>query len=562
MLYPLPVSSGIKAKHVNEVNKKILIDETFDKYPKLKESIEHFILGKDPNGLIKKEKDALNKILYSKDRAVMLEDAPYEYLLNKAFSSTVELKDLPIEDKAFITSILKLKGIDGGELSKSVVTDYKDLILYAKNNKDKLTEPVEEILTDKQIEEYFENNKVKSIVALLTAGGHPSRQRLEQRLNKYDKTLDTINYLFHIPELRDDLITICENQNKVNPAEIIKFFELSKGILDLGKTNAELKKIINQSILPEGINIDYLSEQYLKTLNRTLNTNIKEVDTKRWDLSNVYTIPYFLKLDLPEHKDRFKDLFISTLNDSYYELIHNTEKEYGLSNIKTAKLFKNNGLNYRNWLDYNKEKPFTLLARTEYTNSKINIPKDAKFPKNNEDFTIRVWKRNPGKDLFQGSTAGQCIALDGVNGFAGVDELLYTYAQLIEVVNKTKNKSIGNACVYWIKDNNEQKALLIDSIGIHTEYENNPQIRKELFEYIKGYANDIADKPVKIYIGNQFNKLDISDLAEPQIGKFKIIGNTNKLKSYLDAIIAKDRFERYTVIDDTKDYIMELREIK
>ena len=57
-------------------------------------------------------------------------------------------------------------------------------------------------------------------------------------------------------------------------------------------------------------------------------------------------------------------------------MIHNPEKEYGLSNIKTAKLFKNNGLNYRNWLDYNKEKPFTLLARTEYTNSKINIPKD------------------------------------------------------------------------------------------------------------------------------------------------------------------------------------------
>ncbi len=243
-------------------------------------------------------------------------------------------------------------------------------------------------------------------------------------------------------------------------------------------------------------------------------------------------------------------------------MIHNPEKEYGLSNIKTAKLFKNNGLNYRNWLDYNKEKPFTLLARTEYTNSKINIPKDAKFPKNNEDFTIRVWKRNPGKDLFQGSTAGQCIALDGVNGFAGVDELLYTYAQLIEVVNKSKNKSVGNACVYWIKDTNNQKSLLIDSIGIHTEYENNPQIRKEIFEYVKEYAKDIAGEPVKIYIGNQFNKLDISDLSEPQIGTFKIIGNTNKLKSYLDAIIAKDRFERYTVIDERKDYIMELREVK
>lgn len=563
MLYPLPVSSGIKAKHVNEINKYIISDDKFSAYPKLKKMVESFISGKYLDEFIKKEEDALNTILYTtNDNTVMLEDAPYTELLNKAFSTAIELEDLSIKEKAFITSILKLKGIDGGELSKAVVNDYKNLIQYAKDNKDKLTEPVEAILSDNQIDTYFENNKAKSIIALLTAGGHPSRQRLEHRLNKYDKTLDTINYLFHIPELRKDLITICENQNKVNPAEIIKFFELSKGFLDLGITNDELKNLINKSILPEGINIDYLSTEYLKTLNKTLNTNIEEIDTEKWDLSNVYTIPYFLKLDLPEHKDRFKDLFIATLNNSYDKLIHNPEKEYGLSNIKTAKLFENNGLNYKKWLNYNKENSFTLLTKTEYENRKTNIPIEAKFPKNNEDFSVRVWKRNPERDLFQGSTAGQCIALDGVNGFAGVDELLYTYAQLIEVVNKSKNKSVGNACVYWIKDTNNQKSLLIDSIGIHTEYENNPQIRKEIFEYVKEYAKDIADEPVKIYIGNQFNKLDISDLSEPQIGIFKIIGNTNKLKSYLDAIIAKDRFERYTVIDERKDYIMELREVK
>lgn len=33
------------------------------------------------------------------------------------------------------------------------------------------------------------------------------------------------------------------------------------------------------------------------------------------------------------------------------------------------------------------------------------------------------------------------------------------------------------------------------------------------------------------------------------------------LKSYLDATIAKDRFERYTTIDHSKDYLMEMREI-
>ena len=39
MLYPLPVSSGIKAKHVQEINKKILSDEFIEKHPLLKDLI-------------------------------------------------------------------------------------------------------------------------------------------------------------------------------------------------------------------------------------------------------------------------------------------------------------------------------------------------------------------------------------------------------------------------------------------------------------------------------------------------------------------------------------------
>lgn len=469
---------------------------------------------------------------------------------------------MPIKEKAFLVSILKSVQYDGGELGKCVLSEYHNLIQYAKENKDKLTEPVEAILTDLQIKKYFEKNKTKSIVSLLTAGSHPSRQRLEHRLNKFEKTLDTINYLFHIPELRENLITICKNQNKVNPAEIIKFFELSKGFMDLGIRPDELRQIINKSILKEGINIDYMSTEYLKKLHLHFTCGkLNNVIAQNRDLSNVYTIPYFLKQDLPEHQNSFKNIFLSTIKNDFMQFIHNPENTFGAGNLKTKELFTENGLDYVKWLNYNKESNFTLLTKSEYYKSHHNILNDFKFPKQNEEFSIRVWHRDPQKDLFQGSTAGQCIALDGINCFAGVDELLYSYAQLVEVVNKSKNKPVGNACIYWIKDADNNKALLIDSIGIHAEYENNPQIKKEIFAYIKDYAKDISKEPVRIYIGNQFNKLDVSDLSEVKRGMFKILGNTNSLKSYLDAIIAKDRYERYTTIDPSKNYLMEMREI-
>ena len=564
LLYPLPVSSGIKAKHVQEINKNILSDDYLGKYPVFKNSIKKFLLDNNEKDLLLKEKNSLNSIMYSNTNVdnILIDDIPYIDLINKAFNNIHILKDISIKEKALVLSILQDFSIDGGELGKNCIKEYHNLIQYAKDNKEKLTEPVEDLLTDNEIDSYFEKNKIKSFIALSTIGGHPTRQRLEHRLNKFDKSLNTIEVLFNIPELRDDLVTICKNQNKVNPAEIIKFLELSKGFLDLGKSFLELRKIMNSSILNEGINIDYLSEEYLKTLFLSYNKQAKFPDFSKWDLNNVYTIPYFLSNNSLEHKEKFKELFLSTINNGYYDLIHSSNNSYGQGNIKTMNLFKDNDLNYNIWLNYNKEKTFSLLSKSEYIKQQKDILAISKFPKQSEECTIRVWKRNPQQDLFQGRTAAQCIALDGINGFAGVDELLYSYAQLIEIVNKSKNKTIGNACSYWIKDDFGNKALLIDSIGIHPEYENNPQIRNEIFAFAKEYASVVSGEPTKIYIGNQFNKLDVQDLSQPIKDKFKIIGNTNNQKSYLDAIIAKDRHERYTIIDDNKDYLMEIREIK
>ena len=562
MLYPLPVSSGIKAKHVQDINKKILSDEFIDKHPLLKDSIQKFLFNNDQKSLNMQEDSALNNMMYSKEmsKQFFIGDVPYSQLLDRAFENIPELKGISINDKALILSILKSFGVDGGEFIKNGVKDYKNLIQYAKDNRERLTEPVEQILSDNEIDKYFENNKTKSIIALLTIGGHPARQRLEQRLNKFDRTLETINFLFKIPEIREDLVTICNNQNKVNPAEIIKFMELSKGALDLGLKLPDLKKNINNSILENGINVDYLSKEYLKLL-AIKNGEKKALDFTDWDLSNVYTIPYFLNNNSEYHRENFKNLFLSTLYNNYHHFIHDSSQPHGLGNRITKELFKQNKLDYNKWLNYDKVRNLTLLPKSDYIKTYSDSVSNSKFPKQSEELCLRVWKRIPARDLFQGSTAGQCIALDGVNGFAGVDELLYTYAQLVEIINNAKNKSIGNACLYWIKDKNDKKALLIDSIGIHTEYENNPQIRNEIFSFVQEYGNTVAGQPVDIYIGNQFNKLEVKDLSEPIKDEFQIIGSTGGKQTYLDAIIAKNRHDRYTTIDNKKPFLMEIRKI-
>ena len=55
--------------------------------------------------------------------------------------------------------------------------------------------------------------------------------------------------------------------------------------------------------------------------------------------------------------------------------------------------------------------------------------------------------------------------------------------------------------------------------------------------------------------------LQVTDLSEPIKDKFQIIGNTGGKQTYLDAIIAKNRHDRYTTIDNENPFLMEIRKI-
>ena len=157
------------------------------------------------------------------------------------------------------------------------------------------------------------------------------------------------------------------------------------------------------------------------------------------------------------------------------------------------------------------------------------------------DYTIKMWDRNPIKDIFQGNYSDCCIQMDGSNGQAMAQYLLYTMFNMIEILDNNTGKTIGNSLCYFAKNDMDELVLVLDNIEIHPNYkllgEAGVKFRKAIVEYARRVAKTVCpDENVKIYLGTKYNDVETSDIVE----KSKTVRILGKLSCdeeyYLDAM--------------------------
>lgn len=555
-IYPLANYPKIKSKEINEINSHILTDEVINN----DEDIWKYTAD-----LLKNKNLQAGKILSQKEDEVFInikngnikENNVFFSFINNSFSGVPEVLNLSIKEKADLLKTLKSLNIDGAILKKQLLPDFVELVNHAKNNKNALTEPVQLIMDDNEIEKYFSDNSLKILKALMLIGKDSLKLRLTQRLNKFENTINSANNIIAIPGINTNVLNICKNQGKQNMFEVIKFVELIDGMVDLNTDNSIIISYIKQSKNNSNVNIELLSKNYIKELSKKY---MIDANADSWNYDYVYTIPKFLTKSGEWYKAGLLKLISLPDKNAYTDYIHSSVNSFGVANNKTKISFVRNNLDYDEWMN----NPDTI--NIDFYNRRLGEKKDKTIYKSAinplEKLTFKIWDRNPKQDLFQGSSAIQCIALDGINKNAGVDELLYSYAQLIELYNNTQNKSVGNACVYWVKTADNQKALIIDSVSVNQDYKNDFPLRNALFKYAKAFAKKVANEDIPVYIGNKFNKFNLDDLPAPELKQCRIIGDTNGKKVYLDAIIAEDTASRYVTVSDDKQFDMELRRIR
>ena len=193
-------------------------------------------------------------------------------------------------------------------------------------------------------------------------------------------------------------------------------------------------------------------------------------------------------------------------------------------------------------------KTLTILDHLNQRIDDLSKVQDGKATKT-LDLTIKMWDRNPQKDIFQGNYSTCCIGMGGGNGSAMPYYIMDTAYNMIELVDNTTGKTIGNALCYMVKGENGKPSFIVDNIEINNSEKPSDEVGKQIRSSITEYASKIAkdvtgSDEVPIYLGGQYNDVLISDLPT-STEKVQFIGDVNREDIYMDLYtgwIDKDEF--------------------
>ncbi|MBR6099552.1 hypothetical protein IKP85_07375 [bacterium] len=151
--------------------------------------------------------------------------------------------------------------------------------------------------------------------------------------------------------------------------------------------------------------------------------------------------------------------------------------------------------------------------------------------------TIKMWDRNPQKDIYQGNYSTCCIGMGNGNGSAMPHYIMDTAYNMIEIVDNVSGRPIGNAlCYFAIVDG--KRALIIDNIEINNGQKPSAEIGRTLRDKIAEYAANVAKavtgrEDTPIFMGDNYNDVPTNDL-KAETHKFQFIGKVDSDNIYMD----------------------------
>ena len=160
-------------------------------------------------------------------------------------------------------------------------------------------------------------------------------------------------------------------------------------------------------------------------------------------------------------------------------------------------------------------------------------------PKEKEiDWTVKMWKRNPQHDLFQGNYSTCCIGLGKTNGKFMPLYLLNTAFNMLEIVDNVSGETVGNALCYFVGTDTGNPALVIDNIEIKNSEKPSDKtgliVRDAIFKYAKNLAREVyGNDIIQIILGGKFNDVPIKNLNTNN-SHVTFIGDVSANSIYLD----------------------------
>lgn len=266
--------------------------------------------------------------------------------------------------------------------------------------------------------------------------------------------------------------------------------------------------------------------EIMRQANRELIDILKDIDnhTNEEILDKMLrTVGSALKYTqaLSSRDNLFTVINASTTGD-FKEFINDTSNKYGQANANTAQIFKDNGLDYNQWLN------------PSVDDVKLNVA--------GKDMSIRLWDRNPQEDLFMGNKTTCCTAI-GTGGNAPATPLyLLNTSYNVAMLHDSKGNVVGMSRVFMTNIDGKP-SLTMDNIELNNTYikgmsnSERAEIRDGFFEYMNRYAAKITgDNNSQVYfysgdIGDRFPTIDL----KPTKKTVDFIGDFSDEQVYINA---------------------------
>jgi len=190
----------------------------------------------------------------------------------------------------------------------------------------------------------------------------------------------------------------------------------------------------------------------------------------------------------------------------------------------------------------------TILDHLNQRLSDIDNISDAKVEKQ-RDWTVKMWDRNPQKDIFQGNYSTCCIGMGGGNGSAMPHFVMNTAYNMIEIIDNVSGKTVGNALCYFITGADGKPAFIVDNIEINNSVKPSDNVGLQLRDAITEYAANISrevtgTENTSIFMSSSYNDVPCNDLPR-YTENISFLGNIDCDDIYMDLYkgwVNKDEF--------------------
>lgn len=312
-----------------------------------------------------------------------------------------------------------------------------------------------------------------------------------------------------------------------------------------GKTNAITKEAFNQ------IGIDYEKWIHPKKENEIhfVSQNKNEKQLRQVILQTEEDMTYLLRTPAKRFIERQFPHFIKDdkfiIPNEYQtskakleellKILTDTSKDGQLSQIWQRAL--NNSSCNDEIVSSRAKNTLTILSHLIQRVESLSKIKDKQTSKT-LDLTIKMWDRNPQKDLFQGNYSTCCIGVGHENGSIMPHYLMNCAFNMIELIDNTNGKTIGNALCYFAKDENGNPIFIIDNIEINNRIKlsqiTSIKLRNSIIDYAKNIIKETTNRvDIPIYMSKKFNDIYCSDLPSKD-KTISFVGEIDCNEIYMD----------------------------